>query len=283
MRLEKIIKEENRKVKRRRIRKSASKFLGGLLTSAVLLLPTYELLNSSFAQDSFGNFYQSPAKVDRTSISKVNLSLENESDSYSIPSRKSRENFSYSSEGSFKRVPKLSGNFSNRYSERGRFLRTYRWRKVISEAEKRYNLPRGILAGIIMEESMGNPLELNSRADGGAGLMMFQPGTAREYGLKTLGNSESTGIDRKQGEELAYLVRKEKYNLRKLGNIDERFNITKSVFAGARFLERLHQRYHSWNDAISAYNNGTPLEEARNTNYVEKVKNYQRIYEKIVR
>src|SRR3989338_3015614 len=168
-------------------------------------------------------------------------------------------------------------------SIQGKFERTYRWNKQISAAEARYGIERGILAGLIMRESEGDPLKLNSRDDGGVGLMMFQPGTARTMGLKVYGSSRATGVDRNHGRELRSLVNKYKFNLGTLARLDERFDIVKCIDAGARYLRVLYNKYGSWDTALSAYNRGTPARFARFTTHVRAVRKYQNYYLRNIR
>lgn len=163
-------------------------------------------------------------------------------------------------------------------SDYGRFLRTYRWSPFIEKAEKAYGIEKGLLAGLIMQESFGNPLELNSGNDGGAGLMMFQPGTAKAYGLKTFGRSSATGRDKIHGLAMKNLVEIHKYNYEKLSVLDERFHVGESIDAGAKFLNELHKRYQSWDNAISAYNRGTPAVIPQSTKHVRMVRHFQKQY-----
>ena len=165
-------------------------------------------------------------------------------------------------------------------STRGRFLRTLRWDKVISDTEKRYNIPEGLLAGLAMRESHGNPLELNSGGDGGAGLFMFQPGTARHVGLKIYGSSTRTGRDRHHGDRLRNLVRKYAWDYQTLAGVDERFDVVKSTDKAAEYLVGFYNRFGNWDKALSAYNRG-PRRVARNpmsTTHVRMTKLYQRYY-----
>jgi hypothetical protein len=164
------------------------------------------------------------------------------------------------------------------WSDYGRFVRTYRWHKAIEKAENRYRIEKNLLAGLIMQESMGNPLELNSGDDGGAGLMMFQPGTAREYGLRTFGSSTATGRDNQHGKSLRRLVELKKYSYSDLSKIDERFSVEKSVNAGAKFLSVLYNRHQSWDKAISAYNRGKPAFFPSATKHVRLVRHFQGEY-----
>ncbi len=161
---------------------------------------------------------------------------------------------------------------SNKHSLKGQFLRTYRWKNIIEENERKYGIEKGLLAAVAMHESYGDPLELNAGDDGGAGLMMFQPGTAQAYGLKTWGDSRKAGRDRNHGIKLRKLAREHNWDYDELSDLDERFDVEKSVDAAARLLNDLHTKHGTWNDALSAYNRGTPASNPKNTKYVQNVR-----------
>jgi hypothetical protein len=94
----------------------------------------------------------------------------------------------------------------------GKYQRTARWDNIFKYYEIKYNIEPGILAGLAMRESYGNPLQLNNRGDGGAGLFQFQPGTARYYGLNVYGDSYATGKDENHGKELLSLLKNLNYS-----------------------------------------------------------------------
>ncbi len=167
---------------------------------------------------------------------------------------------------------------SNKFSTKGRFLRTYRWDQIIADAETRHSIEPGLLAGLAMRESYGNPLELNSNYDGGAGLYMFQPGTARRMGLKIFGNSRATGRDRNHGLRLKHFVAGNRWDYDKLARADERFDVEKSSDAAARYLRGMYDRHGSWDAALSAYNRGNPVSNPRVTSHVKMTRAYQRHY-----
>lgn len=161
---------------------------------------------------------------------------------------------------------------SNKHSLRGQFLRTYRWNNIIAETEKQYGIEDGLLGAVAMHESYGDPLELNAGDDGGAGLMMFQPGTAQAYGLKTWGDSRRAGRDRNHGTKLRKLARQHNWDYEELSGLDERFDVGQSVDAAARYLKELHDKHGSWDKALSGYNQGTPARNASSTTYVKNVR-----------
>ncbi len=139
----------------------------------------------------------------------------------------------------------------------GRYKRTIRWEEAIDSTEKNYGIQEGLIAALIMQESCGDPLKTEKTGDGGAGLMMFQPGTASWMGLKVYGKSKATGIDHEHGKQLKNLKNKYKNNLEKLAELDERFDIGKSIDVGAKYLKRLYNQYHTWTKAIYSYNKGS--------------------------
>ncbi len=200
------------------------------------------------------------------------LSLE-EQVTHLIPSTPSEKSTSELKE----EVPTEIGN-SNKYSTKGRYLRTHRWDEITQNVEKKYGIEEGLLSGLQMRESFGNPLELNSGDDGGAGLMMFQPGTAKGYGLKVYDNAGATGRDRNHGRKLRELVRENGYDYEKLAAIDERFDVLKSTEAAGKYLKDLYDQYGSWDDALSAYNRGTPAVNPKATGHVKTTREYQQYY-----
>jgi Transglycosylase SLT domain len=166
------------------------------------------------------------------------------------------------------------------WTELGKFQRTYRWDNILDEVEDKYDLPKGILKGLAMRESYGDPLRLNSGKDGGAGLFMFQPRIAKYYGLKVYGNSNRSSKDIEHGKELNALIKKYKNNYEKLAQIDERFDIKKSAEAAAKYIKEDYTKYDSWDKALSAYNQGTPAPNAGKTKHVKAVREYQKYYNK---
>ncbi len=160
----------------------------------------------------------------------------------------------------------------------GKFERTYRWDRIIDEIEEKYEIPTGKLKALIMRESGGDPLKLNDSNDGGAGLAMFQPGTAKDMGLKVYGNSNASGVDKKHGEEMRKLVKAYNHNYEELVQIDERFDIEKSLEAAAKYLKQKYNKYHSWDKALSAYNQGRPAPNPSETHHVKTVNKYEKYY-----
>jgi hypothetical protein len=160
----------------------------------------------------------------------------------------------------------------------GKFYRTYRWNDALTKTERKYHIQPGLLSGLVMTESMGNPLQLNYTNGGDAGLMQFMPGTAQQCGLKTYGDSNKTGTDRYHGRRLQSLVKSMEYDYDKLSKIDERFDVSKSIDAGGRYLSDLYKKYGDWNLAISAWNRGKPASDPTCTNHVKATRYNQQYY-----
>ena len=162
----------------------------------------------------------------------------------------------------------------------GKFRRTYRWDKILDEREEKYKIEKGLLKALAMRESYGDPLRLNESGDGGAGLFMFQPGTAEYCGLDVYGNSDKMGVDKSHGKELKELIKENRNNYEKMAKIDERFDVYKSSDAAAKFLKRLYNKHNSWDKALSAYNMGQPARSSSKTSHVKNIREYQRYYNK---
>ena len=175
----------------------------------------------------------------------------------------------------------VDNNLSSKYSRhtfKGMFYRTARWDRLICETEKKYELEEGILAGLIMRESRGDPLALNNLRDGGAGLCMLQPGIAKFYGGKVLNNNGSVNANFKHGDKLYSLVREYGFDYESLKVVDHRFDAEKNIDIAAQFLFDLSKRYNNWDDVLSAYNRGTPAKNPKRTRHVEAVRDYQIYY-----
>jgi hypothetical protein len=165
-------------------------------------------------------------------------------------------------------------------TEQGKFQRTYRWDDVLDKVEEKYDIPKGLLKGLAMRESYGDPLRLNEGKDGGAGLFMFQPRTGKAYGLKVFGSSNRSSADTIHGKELRKLIAKNKNDYTKMAKIDERFDVKKSADAAARYLKDGYNKYKSWDKSLSAYNQGKPAPNPESTKHVKAVRKYQKYYNK---
>lgn len=173
--------------------------------------------------------------------------------------------------------PELVKN-SNKNSVKGKFYRTLRWDEIIRDAEDKYDIPNGLMSGLAMRESSGDPLQLNRGGDGGVGLWQFQPGTAKAYGLKIYGNSSAMGRDRRHGRDMRQLLIEGGWDYETIARLDERVDVRKSTEAAGRFLSDLHSQYDNWDKALSAYNRGTPARRPERTEHVRGTRRNQAYY-----
>jgi len=167
-----------------------------------------------------------------------------------------------------------------RESTKGKFERTNRFDELIDKVEGKYGIQKGVLAALAMREGYGNPLQLNSSNDGGAGMIQMQPGMARHYGLKTFGKSKRLGRDRIHGKKLKKLLDNINYDYGKAAKYDERFDVVKNVDAAGRMMRDLYKVYKNWDKAISAYNVGQKKfsKVPTKTSHVKHVREFQKYY-----
>ncbi|MDP2672431.1 MAG: transglycosylase SLT domain-containing protein [Nanoarchaeota archaeon] len=185
------------------------------------------------------------------------------------------KNFSNEEQENKKNIIPITSSYK---TTQGKFERTYRWDKILDEREKKHKIEKGLLKALGMREGEGDPLKLNESGDGGAGMWMFQPGTAKYCGLDIYGNSNKMGVDKSHGKKLKELVKENKYNYEKLAKLDERFDVYKSSDAAAKFLKKLYNQHGSWDKALSAYNRGQPAKNPEKTNHVKFIRKYQAYY-----
>src|SRR3989344_3687777 len=167
---------------------------------------------------------------------------------------------------------------SDKNTTEGKFYRTLRWNSIIADTEKKYGMPSGLMAGLAMRESSGDPLQLNRGGDGGVGLWQFQPGTARRYGLDIYGNSDAMGRDRNHGRDMRELFIESGWDYDTIARLDERVDVRKSTEAAGKFLSDLHGQHSEWNKALSAYNRGKPARHPERTEHVRKSRQYGNYY-----
>ncbi len=163
----------------------------------------------------------------------------------------------------------------------GRYKRVVRWEDVLDSVETTYDVQEGLLPALAMQESCGDPLKVEKTGDGGAGLFMFQPGTAKGYDLQIFGNSNATGKDHKHGKKLKELLKKTHYDMIKMASYDDRFDLKKATDAAARFLKDLYKRNHTWTKSLYSYNRGhCSVSNAHAANYfhVKSIRLFQELW-----
>lgn len=169
-------------------------------------------------------------------------------------------------------------SFENMYE------RIHIYNDLFDDLENTYDLPRGILAGLAMQESQGFPTKLAYNGDGGAGLLQIQPGVMKDLGKKTWGSSRRVGVDTVNGRELKTLKRDLEDNIVALSVADDRFNPYLNSLAAATHLKTYKEsleRRGTYSDKllIDAYNKGAwSAHLSENSLHVRRTYNYVKQY-----
>jgi len=137
-------------------------------------------------------------------------------------------------------------------SDIGRIQRTLRWQPIYNTIEKAYALKKDTLAGMIIQESYGDPVQPNAKGDGGLGLVHIQGTTAQNYGLRIYGSSKKAS-DFKHGKQIKQMLRKCNYDPTCIQKYDERVHFIKNLDTGARIVREGINKYGSWEYGIEYY------------------------------
>ncbi len=180
------------------------------------------------------------------------------------------------------------------------FRSIYRWDNMLTEIERVYDMPEGLLAGIVWVESWGNPIAIN-KISGAAGLAQLMSGTAEALGLRVLNN---TGFAKNQAHanELIALTRTSNCNYRildsqpncdyeELMELDQRFDPLRNLDAAAMYLAQEFGKFRrigygerqAWDKARAVFLQGNPDPTAVSIKYVEAAIKNQRSYVELKR
>ncbi|MFA7193455.1 MAG: hypothetical protein WC087_00875 [Candidatus Paceibacterota bacterium] len=129
----------------------------------------------------------------------------------------------------------------------GKVAMTLLWRNVTEVVEDRYNIPRGILLGMIMQESTGIDLLPNSAKDGGFGLCHMQGVVAQEFALETFEDCHTLicndvrgckegGKLQNHAARLEELMIEKKDDRKTLVEADDRLNVLLNIDAAGRMI-----------------------------------------------
>jgi len=118
----------------------------------------------------------------------------------------------------------------------GRIQRTLRWKPIYQAIEQIYGLEPNTLAGMIMEESYGDPVQPNAQNDGGFGIVHEQGPLAPEWGGDVFGNSTRYN-DKQYGKKLAKMIRGCNYDATCIQEKDERAHLIKALDIAARIVK----------------------------------------------
>lgn len=161
----------------------------------------------------------------------------------------------------------------------GRLQRTLRYEPIIDAIETKYSIERGILAGMMMQESYGNPLLPNSGGDGGFGIAHIQCKTARDMGAKTLNPCDMSRYhDPRHGAAITAMLRECGNDLDCISERypqEERAHIIKNLDTAARIVADGKRRHGSWDAGIKVYRGGSSR--ARRT-YLSRVNEFQKVW-----
>lgn len=149
----------------------------------------------------------------------------------------------------------------NPQSVEWRITRCLRFASITDSIEDRYWIPRWLLMALMAQEWWWDPTVINLNGDWGAGLIHIQAINAAEYWMKTLPRfkwrwDKNNQIDYKHWAKLREAKEKTKDNLRKLSEMDDRFNPIMGIDVSARFLmgDKWWRNAKTWDDWIRVAN-----------------------------
>jgi len=134
----------------------------------------------------------------------------------------------------------------------GRVQRTLRWQPLYRAVEQKYGMPEGTLAGMMMQESYGDPVQPNATNDGGLGLAHIQGNVAKSYGLHIFGDS-STATDHKHGRSIKEMLKKCNFDPACAQEYDERAHALKLLDTAARIVAEGKKKHGTWEHGIQHY------------------------------
>jgi len=137
-------------------------------------------------------------------------------------------------------------------SDSGRIQRTLRWERIYSAVEDKYGIPENTLAGMIMEESYGDPVQPNNSGDGGLGVTHIQGTTATAYGMNIYGSS-SSARDLKHGEQIKKMLKNCNYSASCVQEFDDRAHLIKVLDTAARIVAEGKEKHGSWDYGVQHY------------------------------
>ena len=145
----------------------------------------------------------------------------------------------------------------NEQSVEWRITRCLRFASITDAVEDRYWIPRWLLMALMAQEWWWDPTVINLNGDWGAGLIHIQAINAAEYWMKTLQRfkwrwDKKNQIDYKHWAKLKEAKEKNKNNLRKLSELDDRFNPIMGIDVSARFLmgDKWWKNAKTWEDWV---------------------------------
>ena len=134
----------------------------------------------------------------------------------------------------------------------GRIQRTLRWEPIYRTVEKVYGIPENTLAGMIMQESYGDPVQPNSSNDGGLGVVHIQGTTAEQYGMKILGSSNRAS-DQRHGGQIREMLEECNYDPACAQEFDDRAHLIKVLDVAAGIVAVGKDKHGDWDFGVEYY------------------------------
>ncbi len=156
----------------------------------------------------------------------------------------------------------------------GRIQRTLRWEPIYRSVETAHGMPKDTLAGMIMQESYGDPVQPNAGNDGGLGVVHIQGPVAKKYGLKIYGNSEKSS-DEEHGKQLKDMLESCNYDPACAEKYDDRAHILKVLDAAARIVTRGKEKHGTWDHGVEYYRAPGKVGRRLTYEYLKDVKNWR--------
>jgi len=169
---------------------------------------------------------------------------------------------------------------ADKNSVEGRIQRTLRWAPIYSTIENLYGIPKNTLAAMIMEESYGDPLQANIQekgyGDGGFGIVHIQRKTAKQLGMKVLGEESERRnrmySDTTHGRELKEMLDTCDYDFACAQEKDDRAHIIYALDVAARILAEGKRKYGTWDKGIEYFRSPAKVGESVTEDYVERIR-----------
>ena len=149
----------------------------------------------------------------------------------------------------------------NERSVEWRITRCLRFASITDTVEDRYWIPRWLLMALMAQEWRWDPTVINLNWDWWAGLIHIQAINATDYWMKTLTRykkheDKNNQVDYEHWKRLKEAKEQTKNDLKKLSNLDDRFNPVMGIDLSARFLlqDKGGKNANTWDDWIKAAN-----------------------------
>lgn len=152
----------------------------------------------------------------------------------------------------------------NMYKDICRVVKCLRRKPITDAVENRYDIPKGLLLGMMAQEWCWDPTLPNSGWDWWLWLIHIQAINAKNFGLKTLQTHTKKMKDLKHGKIINNIKKHKNNDIKLLIKEDERFHPILSIDVAARFLidKKPHNNWiDNWIIALKRYSWRQKLDE----------------------